>query len=508
MKNLIVILKDQLSFTLSSLRDADQATDTLFFCELVDSSPSHHQKKIAFGLACMQHFANALQEQGFHAIYVPVTQAKKTSTISVEIIKAYEKGSYEKVIVTEPSEWSTLEEIKKIQGEIPLEILPDDRFLATKDEFQSWAHGKKQLRMEYFYREMRRKHHLLVDSSGEPEGGKWNFDQENRKSFTRQHSIPKRLKHQKSSTLKEVLELVEKKFSHHFGILHPFHYAVTREQALLELEDFITQELPFFGDYQDAMAAGEPYLFHSLLSSYLNIGLLLPLEVCKKAQEAYYQGKAPLNAAEGFIRQILGWREFIRGIYWLHMPKYAELNFLKTTRALPSFYWSGSTKMFCVKEAVTHTQEHAYSHHIQRLMITGNFALLAGLDVKEVQEWYLGVYSDAYEWVEMPNTLGMALFGDGGIVGSKPYAASGKYIDRMSDYCKHCYYDPKLTIGDRACPFNSLYWDFIARHAPQLKSNQRMNMIFSTWSKFPQEKKEAIKEQTGSIFSKMEQEQL
>ena len=508
MKNLIVILKDQLSFTLSSLRDADQVTDTLFFCEWVDPSTSHHQKKIAFGLACMRHFANALQEQGFHVIYVPVTQAKKTSVLSEEIIKAYEKGSYEKVIVTEASEWSALEEIKKLQGEIPLEILTDDRFLATKDEFQSWAHEKKQLRMEYFYREMRRKHHLLVNDSGEPEGGRWNFDQENRKPFTQQHSIPKRLKHQKSSTLKEVLELVEKKFSHHFGTLHPFHYAVTRDQALLELKDFITQELPFFGDYQDAMVAGEPYLFHSLLSSYLNIGLLLPLEVCEKAQEAYYQGKAPLNAVEGFIRQILGWREFIRGIYWLHMPKYAELNFLKTTRALPSFYWSGSTKMFCVKEAVTHTQEHAYSHHIQRLMITGNFALLAGLDVKEVQEWYLGVYSDAYEWVEMPNTLGMALFGDGGIVGSKPYAASGKYIDRMSDYCKHCCYDPKLTIGDRACPFNPLYWDFIARHASQLKSNQRMNMVFSTWNKFPTEKREAIQQEAKSIFSKMEQGEL
>jgi deoxyribodipyrimidine photolyase-related protein len=256
------------------------------------------------------------------------------------------------------------------------------------------------------------------------------------------------------------------------------------------------------------MVANEPYLYHSLLSSYLNIGLLLPLEICEKAQEAYYQGKAPLNAVEGFIRQILGWREFIRGIYWLYMPDYGKLNFLKAKRKLPSFYWTAKTKMSCVREAVTHTKEHAYSHHIQRLMITGNFALLAGLDVKEVQQWYLGVYSDAYEWVEMPNTLGMALFGDGGIVGSKPYAASGKYIHRMSNYCENCFYDPNLLTGDRACPLNALYWDFMSRHADQLQKYQRMNYMLSTWNQFPSEKKEAIQQQAKTLFSKMDQGEL
>ena len=508
MKKLIVILKDQLSFTLSSLKKADPAKDTLFLCELVESSTVHHQKKIAFGLACMRHFASALEEQGFHVIYIPVTKIQESSTLSQEIVNVYEKGSYEQIILTEPSEWSVLEEVKQLQRDIPLELLIDDRFLATKSEFQAWAHQKKQLRMEYFYREMRRKHHILIDDAGQPEGGAWNFDKENRKPFKKQQAIPKRLKHQKSAVLKEVLALVEKKFSHHFGNLHPFHYAVTREEALLELDDFIKQELPFFGDYQDAMVAGEPYLFHSLLSSYLNIGLLLPLEICEKAQAAYYQGKAPLNAVEGFIRQILGWREFIRGIYWHFMPQYGELNFLKATRALPSFYWTGSTKMFCVKETVTHTQEHAYSHHIQRLMITGNFALLAGLNVEEVQQWDLGVYSDAYEWVEMPNTLGMALFGDGGIVGSKPYAASGKYIHRMSNYCQKCCYDPNILTGNRACPFNALYWDFMARHAHELQKYQRMNYMLSTWNQFPTEKKEAIQQEAKSIFSKMEQGEL
>ena len=276
--------------------------------------------------------------------------------------------------------------------------------------------------------------------------------------------IPKRISHIKSPIINEVLKLVQDKFPDHFGTLEPFHYAVTRNQALIELNHFINELLPDFGNYQDAMVAGEPYLYHSLISSYLNAGLLLPLEICKAVEAAYFAGKAPLNSVEGFIRQVLGWREYIRGIYWLYMPEYGEKNELAATTPLPNFYWDAKTNMFCVAETVRHTRDHAYSHHIQRLMITGNFALLAGIDVKAVQEWYLAVYSDAYEWVEMPNTLGMSLFGDGGIVASKPYAASGKYIHRMSDYCNHCPYDPDVMIGDNACPFNGLYWDFIARH--------------------------------------------
>lgn len=505
MKNLIVILKDQLSFSLSSLKHACSKTDVLFLCELGETEIFHHQKKIAFQLACMRHFAQDCKEQGFEVLTVSYLDSQQPLHLSEEITKIYQTGSYEKIIITEPSEWGVYEELKKLSHHIPVDFLPDDRFLATKSDFRSWANGKKQLRMEYFYREMRCKYHLLVDAAGKPEGGKWNFDQENRKSFKNHPPFPKRLQHEPSCILLEVLTLVEKTCSHHFGKLRPFHYAVTRNQALLELEDFIEHELPFFGDYQDAMMAQEPYLYHSLLSSYLNIGLLLPLEICQRAQEAYYQGKAPLNSVEGFIRQILGWREFIRGIYWLHMPHYQDLNFLQAKRALPDFYWTGITKMFCVQEAVTHTREHAYSHHIQRLMITGNLALLAGFNVKEVQQWYLGVYSDAYEWVEMPNTLGMALFGDGGIVGSKPYAASGKYIHCMSNYCQKCSYDPNLTVGDRACPLNALYWDFMARNASQLKQNQRMATVFSTWDRFSDEKKESIAEQAKTIFLKMDQ---
>jgi deoxyribodipyrimidine photolyase-related protein len=254
--------------------------------------------------------------------------------------------------------------------------------------------------------------------------------------------------------------------------------------------------------------AGEPYLYHSLISSYLNAGLLLPLEICQKAEAAYRAGKAPLNAVEGFIRQILGWREYIRGIYWHFMPEYGERNTLNATRPLPDFYWGAHTQMFCVAETVRHTRDHAYSHHIQRLMITGNFALLAGLDVKSVQAWYLAVYSDAYEWVEMPNTLGMALFGDGGVVASKPYAASGKYIHRMSNYCEKCQYDPDEMTGEKACPFNALYWDFLVRHEDIFRGNQRMPYVFSTWDKFAPEKQQAIRNQAAYTLKRMAESTL
>jgi deoxyribodipyrimidine photolyase-related protein len=364
--------------------------------------------------------------------------------------------------------------------------------------------------MEFFYREMRKKYGILLEPDGtnKPVGGLWNYDKENRKQPKAGMVSPKRIAHKKSDITHDVLNLVRNHFSHHFGALEPFYYAVTREQALIELDHFMIVVLPNFGDYQDAMVAGEPYLYHSLISSYLNAGLLLPLEICQKAEAAYYAGTAPLNAVEGFIRQILGWREYIRGIYWHLMPEYGERNSLNATIQIPEFYWTAKTKMFCMSEAITHTRDHAYSHHIQRLMVTGNFALLTGIDVKQIQEWYLAVYSDAYEWVEMPNTLGMALFGDGGVVASKPYAASGKYIQRMSNYCQKCVYDPNLTIGEYACPFNGLYWDFLARHDGALRGNGRMNYIYSTWDKFGLDKQNAIRKQAALTLQKMAEQNL
>lgn len=509
MPALRLILADQLSDSIHSLEDIDAKHDTVMFCEVMQEATyvPHHPKKIAFLFAAMRHFAAELASQGVSVRYIKLDDPKNTGNFTDELKRATTELKPDKLIVTEPGEYRVLQMMQSWQNtlHIPVEILPDTRFLATHAEFAAWAKGKKQLRMEFFYREMRKKYSILLEPDGKPTGGEWNYDKENRKPPKKGMKSPQRLSHKKSAITLEVLELVRTRFSQHFGTLEPFHYAVTRAQALMELDHFITDLLPHFGDYQDAMVAGEPYLYHSLISSYLNAGLLLPLEICKKAEAAHRNGKAPLNAVEGFIRQILGWREYIRGIYWQFMPEYGERNSLNATRALPEFYWTAATKMNCMAEAIRHTRDHAYSHHIQRLMVTGNFALLAGLNVSEVQAWYLAVYSDAYEWVEMPNTLGMSLFGDGGVVASKPYAASGKYIHRMSNYCETCPYDPDEMTGDKACPFNALYWDFLMRHEDKFRRNQRMPYVFSTWDKFPPEKKAAIRTQAASTLKKMDQ---
>ena len=506
MSHLRLVLADQLSDSLSALNDV-QAGDTILLCEVMEEATyvRHHPKKIAFLFAAMRHFADGLKGKGFQVRYVTLQDPANTGSLTTEVARAAKELGLQQVIVTEPGEYRVRQMMLSWQAELGLsvEIRTDDRFLCAIDRFARWANGKKQLRMEYFYREMRKAYHILIEADGAPTGGQWNYDKENRKPPAKGMVSPPRISHKKSAILTEVLALVGNRFSGHFGTLEPFHFAVTRAQALVELDDFIARILPHFGDYQDAMVKGEAFLNHSLLSSYLNAGLLLPLEICRKAEAAYRSNQVPLNAAEGFIRQILGWREYVRGIYWLNMPAYADLNFFDTKRPLPDFYWGGKTDMACIKEAVDHTREHAYSHHIQRLMVTGNFALIAGLDVKQVQDWYLAVYSDAYEWVEMPNTLGMALFGDGGLLGSKPYAASGKYIDKMSNYCAGCRYDPQQMLGETACPFNALYWDFFARNRDKLEANQRLPFVYSTWDKFAPERQNGIKDQADSVLDRM-----
>lgn len=507
MGTLRFILPDQLSGSISCLKDADKTSDTIMLCEAMEEATyvKHHPKKIAFLFSAMRHFAAELQENGYYVRYIKLDHPENTGHFTGEVQRAINELKPTRLVMTEPGEYRLLLMMLSWKHvlSIPFEVLPDTRFLSNKIEFASWVNGKKQLRMEFFYREMRKKYSILMEKDGKPTGGEWNYDKENRKPPKSGMRSPSRISHKKSVILKDVLTLVKASFNHHFGKLEPFHYAVTRAQAMMELEHFIKHCLPQFGDYQDAMVSGQPYLYHSLISSYLNAGLLLPLEICKMAESAYRAGHAPLNAVEGFIRQILGWREYIRGIYWHFMPEYGERNHLNATRPLPHFYWGGPTHMFCIREVVAHTAEHAYSHHIQRLMVTGNFALIAGLDVKAVQEWYLAVYSDAYEWVEMPNTLGMALFGDGGVVASKPYAASGKYIHRMSNYCEQCRYDPEVMIGETACPFNALYWDFLVQHEDKFRTNQRMLYVFSTWDKFTPEKQQAIRRQAALSLQKM-----
>lgn len=508
MSKLCFILGDQLSESLSSLTVIDKKDDVVFLCEVMEEASyvAHHPKKIAFLFSAMRHFARHLTELGYRVRYTRYDDASNSGSFEEELRRAIDEERISEVHVTHPGEWRVLEKIHQLKQEvlIPFTIHEDTRFLCSTDEFNSWAKGKKQWRMEYFYRMMRQKHNILMESPGRPVGGAWNYDAQNRKNANHVPAFPIRLVHPVDEITSEVLSFVQKEFDHHFGQLLPFHFAVTREQALSEANYFIEHCLMYFGDYQDSMRTNEVNLYHSKLSFYLNAGLLLPLELCHMAEEAFQQKIAPLNSVEGFIRQILGWREYVRGVYWYLMPEYANKNYFNASRPLPGIYWGQDTQMFCMKEVVRQTRVEAYSHHIQRLMITGNFALLAGLDIKEVCAWYLAVYADAYEWVELPNTLGMALYADGGLMASKPYAASGKYIQKMSNFCKSCVYDPADTLGENACPFNALYWNFIARHQDRLRSNPRLHYTYLNWDKMDANKKEDILSKAALVLDDIE----
>ncbi len=491
-RNLIVILGDQLSANLASLKGGDPKTDVILMIEAASPAKRvpYHKKKLAFLFSAMRHFAKTLETSGWSVDYVTLDQRENTGSLTTEIGRAIKRHTPSRIMVVEPSSWSARQAMERWADRFgcPVDILEDDRFLSNASEFRNWADGRKQLRMEYFYREMRRKTGLLMNGD-QPEGGKWNFDSENRKPAKGDlfMPIPKRFK--ADAVTQDVLRLVAQHFPDHFGDLTPFWFGVTAKQARAALNSFLKDALPSFGDYQDAMLTGEKFLYHSILSTYLNAGLLDPLETCRKVEAAYKSGHVPLNAAEGFIRQIIGWREFVRGIYWLKMPSYQHTNFFQAKQPLPAFYWTGETEMTCLREAITQTREEAYAHHIQRLMVTGNFAMLLGTDPHDVHEWYLAVYADAYEWVEMPNTIGMSQFADGGLLGSKPYAASGNYINKMSDYCSSCRYDVKKKTGPDACPFNPLYWDFLNRNEKVLRGNPRMAQIYRTWDRMDDEKK-------------------
>lgn len=502
-----LVLGDQLTHSLSALGDADPATSLVLMAEVMSEATyvKHHKKKIAFLFSAMRHFAEELREKGLKVRYVTLDDPENTQNLKGELARALAESGASAVIATECGEWRLAEEMRGWETDLglPVEIREDDRFLCSIEDFRQWRKGRKQLRMEYFYRDMRRRHRVLLEGE-EPVGGKWNFDAENRKPPAEGLKGPRRIRHAKDAITKSVLALVEERFADHMGSLGSFHYAVTAEQAQMELQQFIDEILPNFGEYQDAMVKGEPYLYHSLISSYINAGLLLPIDVIRRAEAAWFEGLAPLNAVEGFIRQILGWREYVRGIYWTEMPDYAQRNHLSAARPLPQTYWTAKTDMVCMKGAIGDTIEHAYSHHIQRLMVTGNFAMLAGIDPAEVCEWYLAVYSDAYEWVELPNTLGMALYGDGGIMASKPYAASGKYIDRMSNFCGGCRYDPKLTTGPKACPFNALYWDFLDRNTEKLARNPRLSNMYATWRRMDPFKQDAIRKHAAQVLETLD----
>ncbi|SHF31966.1 deoxyribodipyrimidine photolyase-related protein [Ruegeria intermedia] len=477
---LVLVLGDQLTETVAALRAADRGRDLVLMVEVMDEATHvpHHPQKIAIFFAAMRKFAARLAGKGWRVAYSRLDDPDNAGSIPAELLRrAEETGAFE-AIATAPGDWRLRAALEAVP--LRLRILEDDRFLCSARDFAAWAKGRKTLRMEWFYREMRRRTGLLMEGDA-PAGGRWNFDAENRKPPKAGLGFPDPPVFAPDRTVREVLDIVADRFGAHFGELEPFGWPTDRDEALTLLAHFLRRALPCFGDFQDAMVTGVPVMFHSLLSPALNLGLLSPLEVCRAAEAEWRAGRAPLNAVEGFIRQILGWREFIRGVWSLEGPDYMRRNALGHRRKLPALYWGAPTRMRCMAEVVGQTRRRAYAHHIQRLMVTGNFALLSGVDPAEVHRWYLSVYADAVEWVEAPNTLGMSQFADGGMVASKPYVSSGAYINRMSDYCRGCAYDVTARTGPNACPFNLLYWHFLDRHRDRFAANPRMAQIYRGW---------------------------
>jgi len=480
-RNLVIVLGDQLDAQSSALQDFDVTQDVVWMAEVAEESThvwSAKQRIVVF-LSAMRHFAQDLRAQGLPIVYTQSDDADNQGTLALQLKRAITLLQPVALVLTAPGDWRVLQALRAVAAEhkLPLDLRDDTHFFTTVREFAAHAKGRKQLRLEYWYRALRQKNGILMDGKA-PVGGQWNFDADNRESFGKAgpQNVPPPTRFAPDAITQEVIALVNTRFATHPGTLHTFGWPVTRAQALLALNAFIDQRLPLFGQYEDAMWSGEAWLYHSHLSCALNLKLLNPREVVQAAVDAYRAGTAPLAAVEGFIRQILGWREYVRGIYWTQMPGYLERNALDAQAELPAWYWTGETDMACLKDAIHQTLEHGYAHHIQRLMVTGLYALLLGVKPKAVHAWYLSVYVDAVEWVELPNTLGMGQFGDGGLMASKPYVASGKYIQRMSNHCKGCRYDPALSTGATACPYTTLYWDFLIRHEPLLKTNPRMAM--------------------------------
>lgn len=506
-RHLVVVLGDQLDAEAAALDGFDGEHDAIWMAEVVEESEHVWTSKprIAVFLAAMRHFRDAQKKLGRRVHYTELGDAVNPQTLAGELERAVAKLKPKRLIMTEAGEWRVQEAMTAAAtaAGVPLDVREDRHFFCTRADFAAHAEGRTMLRMEFFYREVRRKFRVLLDKKGEPEGGQWNYDHDNRGSFKKGGPEAEKLRApvlvEPDATTREVLALVERRFTQHPGSLKEFAWAVTPEKARVVLADFIRHRLSSFGQFQDAMWTDEPWLFHSLISSAMNLKLLNPREVVAAVEKAYREGSVHLASAEGFIRQILGWREYVRGIYWKFMPGYVKMNALGAREKLPDFYWTGGCEMACLRQSIGQTLEHGYAHHIQRLMVTGLYALLLGVEPQQVHKWYLAVYVDAVEWVELPNTLGMSQYGDGGIMASKPYAASGKYIDRMSNYCAGCRFDPAKSVGEEACPFTTLYWDFLLRHETLLGKNQRMALQLKNIARLKPLERAAIQAKAGEI---------
>ncbi len=504
---IVPVLGDQLSAGLASLRAVSKAEAVVLMAEVADEARyvPHHKQKLVLVFSAMRHFAEALRADGWTVDHRRLDEPDSSGSLTGELVLAVARHGAGRIVATRAAEHRViaLQEGWAAATGVPVDLLDDDRFLVSDGAFRGWADGRKRLRMEDFYRWQRVETGILM-AGDVPVGGQWNFDKENRKALPKGVMVPAVPTFAPDAIRRDVIAMVEARFPDNFGTLARFGWPVTRAEALVALERFVGERLVLFGDYQDALVEGEATLFHSLLSTSINLGLLGARECIDAAVAALEQG-APLNAVEGFVRQILGWREYVRGIYLLEGPDYVRRNALGATRRLPDIYWRGGSGMRCFDAAFEQTRDLAYAHHIQRLMVLGNFALLAGVDPFELHEWFLLVYADAYEWVEAPNVIGMSQFADGGLLGSKPYAAGGAYINRMGNHCAKCRYSLKVKSGPDACPFSYLYWDFLARHEPLLSRNQRMWTVYDGWRRLSEERQAEIRADAARFLEAMDE---
>ncbi|MFN7711441.1 MAG: cryptochrome/photolyase family protein [Curvibacter sp.] len=506
LRRLVIVLGDQLDEQSSAFDGFDPAQDAVWMAEVAEESThiTSGQARIALFLSAMRHFAQTLEKLRRPLHYARLDDPDNRGSLAAQLTHDLTHLQPRELVLTAPGDWRVLQALQATAhtAGLPLDIREDRHFYTTVREFATHAKGRKSLRMEYFYREQRRRHAVLMDGD-QPTGGQWNYDADNRQPFGPKGPgwLPQPPQFEPDAITREVMALVRSLFADHPGTLDHFAWPVTRQQALQALDAFIAERLPHFGPWQDAIWPGEPWLYHAQLGAALNLKLLNPREVVAAAEAAYRAGRVPLASAEGFIRQLLGWREYVRGIYWTRMPGYQQENALDAHQPLPAWYWDGRTDLACLHDAITQTLKHGYAHHIQRLMVTGLYALLMGVTPKEVHAWYLGVYVDAVEWVELPNTLGMSQYADGGLLASKPYIASGKYIDRMSPLCRSCRYDPAQRTGERACPVTTLYWDFLLRHEARLAANPRTALQVKNLERLDDAEREAIRARAAAIRS-------
>lgn len=506
MKRLRILLGDQLNINHSWFHTFD--SDTTYVLMEVRSETdyvTHHIQKVVGIFAAMRNFAHTLSKLKHQVIYIPLDAPNNQQDFTQNLIALIEEHHFEQIEYQLPDEYRLNNYFTQFQKQIQIPIIAveSEHFYTERDELKQ-LFPKGNYLMENFYRYMRKKHQLLMEN-GKPMGEKWNFDEENRKRIPNNHQItPPLLFDQQVESLVQLLEKMKVKTMGSIDAQH-FNWPLSRKEAFLLLDYFIEHGLIHFGTLQDAMTTKSWLIYHSRISFALNIKLISPKEVVDKVIASWEKNQhCTINQVEGFIRQIIGWREYVRGIYWAEMPNFSQLNYFQHDRKLPDWFWNGNTKMNCLKYSIKQSLEQAYAHHIQRLMVIGNFSLLAGIHPNEVDQWYLGVYMDAFEWVEITNTRGMSQFADGGIVGSKPYVSSASYIDKMSDYCKNCYYLSKEKVGEKACPFNSLYWNFYDAHQTQLRSNHRMKMMYALWDKMNPSQKEAILIQADNYLNNLE----